>query len=300
MDTLLRKYFWVLELTLVAVSAFFVASTANAVLGANLRPIPEIPKNEGPVVNAHAKEDTVVSMDDVRKANIFKTPRQEPVKMLDISKDVVEPNPEDLEPILSALKGTLVGTIVADNPQWSLCVIVETGTNTTGVYGVGSMVQDEYTVTKIERKKVTLMHGSRLEYLNLEAEAPRLVPAVTKKAEEAPADGVRELAPGKYVVAQNEIDSTLTNLNQVAMQARIVPNFEGGKANGFKLFSIKPGSIYSKIGLQNGDVVQKINGFEMNSPDKALEIYGKLKDSKHVTIDVNRNGKAMNMDYTIR
>ena len=300
MDTVLRKYFWVVELAAIACCAFLVSSTANTVLGASLRPLPEVPKNDAPTANTAAKQETASSMDEVKKANIFKTPHQEPVKMLDTSVDVVEP--DSLDPILSQIKATLVGTVVANDPQWSLAVIVENATHAAGVYGIGSVVQEDYTITKIERKRVTLKHARTIEYLDLDEEKKDKVgsPAAKKSEEPGSGEGIRKLAEGKYVVPQSEIDNTLTNLNTVAMQARIVPNFEGGKANGFKLFSIKPDSIYSKIGLQNGDVIQKINGFEMNSPDKALEIYQKLKDSKHISLDVNRNGKPTNMDYTIR
>ena len=82
--------------------------------------------------------------------------------------------------------------------------------------------------------------------------------------------------------------------------ARIVPSFKNGKPNGFKLFSIKPGSIYSKIGMQNGDVIQRINGYEMNSPDKALEIYQKLKDASSINIDMLRRGQSRSVSYNIR
>ena len=90
------------------------------------------------------------------------------------------------------------------------------------------------------------------------------------------------------------------NLSKVATQARIVPSFKNGKPNGFKLFSIKPGSLYTKIGLRNGDVVQRINGYDMDSPDKALEVYQKLQDSKSITVEIQRRGKPMTMSYTIQ
>ena len=82
-------------------------------------------------------------------------------------------------------------------------------------------------------------------------------------------DGV-EIADNKYDVKKSVLDGTLSNLNSVATQARIVPSFKNGVANGFKVFSIQPNSFYSAIGVENGDVVQKINGYEINSPDKAL------------------------------
>ena len=50
-----------------------------------------------------------------------------------------------------------------------------------------------------------------------------------------------------------------------------------GKAAGFRLFSVRPDGPFAKIGLQNSDVISAINGLEMTSPEKALEVYTKLK-----------------------
>lgn len=83
------------------------------------------------------------------------------------------------------------------------------------------------------------------------------------------------------------------------MQARIVPSFKNGEANGFKLFAIRPNSLYSKLGIQNGDIIHKINGFAINSPDKALEIYQKLKSARSIDIELTRRGKSKKLNYGI-
>ena len=301
MDTLFRKYFFVVEMLFLALAAFLVAGIGSSVVESKLRVLPEIPNKDNTAKGAAAKPVQTATIEDVKKANIFKTPRSEPVK-LDTSTDDSDQGPASNEPVLSQIRFTLVGTIVSDDPRWSFALMVDNGTKANDLFGMGQKIADEYKIINIQRKRVTFQHGNRVEYLDLD-EDPNAAkkPAVAgKKDEGGGAEGVKEVSPGKYIVAQSELDSTLTNLNQVAMQARIVPNFDGGKANGFKMFQIKPGSIYSKIGLQNEDVITKINGFEMNSPDKALEIYGKLKDTKHITVDVMRRGKPMNMDYSIR
>jgi len=100
-------------------------------------------------------------------------------------------------------------------------------------------------------------------------------------------------------VKKDVLDKTLSNLNAVATQARIVPSFKNGVANGFKVFSIQPNSFYSSIGVENGDVIQKINGYEINSPDKALEIYQKLREARHVTVDLERNGQTIRKEYNV-
>jgi general secretion pathway protein C len=167
---------------------------------------------------------------------------------------------------------------------------------------------DQARIIEIDVTRVVVINESsnRKEYLELGAEPSGVAPAVAAvsagdsgEPKGPTGDGIKKINNNSYEVAQNEIDATLANLNSIATQARIVPNFQDGKANGFKLFSIRPGSLYSKIGIQNGDVVTRINGYDLSSPDKALEIYNKLKDSKQVTVDVIRRGKPETIDYRI-
>ena len=112
-------------------------------------------------------------------------------------------------------------------------------------------------------------------------------------------EGVKQLSENQYVVARSEINNALTNLSDLATKARIVPSFKNGVANGFKLFSIVPDSLYAKIGVQNGDVIRRINGYEMNSPDKALEIYQKLRDASRIEIELERRGETLRKSYSI-
>ncbi len=112
-------------------------------------------------------------------------------------------------------------------------------------------------------------------------------------------EGIRKVAENRYDVDKQVIDSALSNLNTLATQARLVPSFKNGQANGFKLFQIQPGSLYSSIGIENCDVITKINGYEGNSPDKALEVYQKLKESKNVSIDYERGGQTFKKEINV-
>ena len=94
-----------------------------------------------------------------------------------------------------------------------------------------------------------------------------------------------------------DTDKLLVNLGSFEGGESI--DFKNGVANGFKLFSIVPDSLYSKIGIQNGDVIRRINGYEMNSPDKALEIYQKLRDANRIEVEVERRGDTVRKSYSI-
>ena len=53
-------------------------------------------------------------------------------------------------------------------------------------------------------------------------------------------------------------------------EARIVPEQENGKVVGIRMFGIRPDTLLGMLGMENGDRLQTINGFDMASPEKAL------------------------------
>jgi general secretion pathway protein C len=57
--------------------------------------------------------------------------------------------------------------------------------------------------------------------------------------------------------------------------------------------------LLGKLGLQNGDLMRTINGFEMSSPDTALEAYARLRSASNLTVAVVRRGQPMNVQYDI-
>ena len=69
---------------------------------------------------------------------------------------------------------------------------------------------------------------------------------------------------------------------------------------GLKLQGIKPGSLLGSLGIENGDRLTSINGFEMNDPQKMLEAYSTLLHADRLTTSVVRNGKPMNLDFSIK
>jgi general secretion pathway protein C len=66
------------------------------------------------------------------------------------------------------------------------------------------------------------------------------------------------------------------------------------------LFAIRPDSLFARIGMVNGDVVRRINGFEMSTPENALEAYARLRDANQVEVVLERNGSAIQESYSIR
>lgn len=110
---------------------------------------------------------------------------------------------------------------------------------------------------------------------------------------------IKECGENRFCVPQKDLDYALGNLDKMAREARVVPNFADGQTNGFKVFSIRRNSALRKMGLKNNDVLTSVNGFDLSNTEKALEIYGKLQNDKSFTLEVLRNGQPMSMEYSV-
>jgi general secretion pathway protein C len=167
---------------------------------------------------------------------------------------------------------------------------------------------DDAEVTEIGWRHIVLRRGGQDELLvvapNLGTDgavAASTTAVTTTPAAAADADAqVKKIGDDRYLVAQAEVEHSLSNLSELFTQMRAVPNMQDGKANGFRLFAIRGGSLFQKIGLQNNDIVQRINGIEINDPGKAMSLFQDLQGETRLSVDVVRGGENRTLSYEIR
>ena len=188
---------------------------------------------------------------------------------------------------------TLIGTIEGD--VFSGAVLADT-TNQQTFYRLNEKLPDGSKIVKVKRDAVTLKRadGSSVEVQIVDDTK------IVNVAKAVPGSGIRKIGEGKFMVDQREIASSTENLSQVLTQARALPYMEAGKTIGFRISEIVPGSIYEKIGLVNGDVVQRVNSQDVDDPGKFFQLYQGLKDEKRISIDLLRNGQRQSLNYDIR
>ncbi len=196
---------------------------------------------------------------------------------------------EDLQP--TSLKVALFGTVVGDE-QSAVAVIEDMNNKKQSLYRVGDSVQSAV-VRKILRGKVVLRVGDRDEILTIEE-------AAASGAERPPVESEPTEKTSSIVVGRSDLQESLNNLHELMSQARIRPHFKDGRAHGLAVTNIRPGSFFERMGLRNGDIVQGIDGRNINSPDDVLEVYGKLRSGSHVTLQITRNGVQKTIDYKFR
>ena len=290
MEFLFKRNFWLAWLLFLGLAAWLLARLVSFVIASNLQTAPRPVEIAQPVAQfSPAKPQlNIVSF----------------AKLLGL--ELLKDNPPMSETLggtsdtfsRSSINARLLGTLVSFPPQWSLASVQSnTDTQKTISLAIGDQIEGAL-VVMIERDRVIIINNGQREYID--ANAPSAAPAPPPSTGRADAtSNIRETTPNNYEIPRNELEKTLGNLNEIAMQARIVPAFKDGVSQGFRLYSIRPNSFYQKIGIQNGDIVKRINGFDMDSPEKALELYSKLRDSSRIDIEIERNGSPLKKTYNI-
>jgi membrane-associated protease RseP (regulator of RpoE activity) len=102
------------------------------------------------------------------------------------------------------------------------------------------------------------------------------------------------------VIPRATFDQLLADPAAFARSARVVPAVTAGVTDGFKLYAIRPASVFARLGLQNGDTIRAVNGFELTSPDQALDLVRKVRRADQLTVDLERRGHAEILTITIK
>lgn len=215
------------------------------------------------------------------------------------------PEPAPARP-LPPLNLTLLGTVVVDGaPSFA---VIQDG-NEVKVVREGREVAEGATLVKVLPDRIRVRRGGAEEEILLfqptaEARADRSrrpsSPSPPEPEPSAAGDTVQKVAEDKWVIDARELEQAQENMSQLLTQIRVVPNFTDGQPDGFKVFAIRPGSLFAKIGLQNGDVIKRINGIEIQGPEQAFEAYQRLKDETTIQLDLVRRNQNQTFTYEIR
>ena len=206
---------------------------------------------------------------------------------------------------------SLVGTLAGPN-EVALAVILNRSNRMVDTFGVGDDVFGQAKILKIERMRVILDRGGKTEVLEIDeneggggkpkAHKPARSSAPAKKDEPKGDDelDIREVDENTFEIDREGFEETISDLTPLLTQARVVPHFDDGKLSGYKIFSIKSGSLYEEIGLRNGDVIKTVNGNMIDDPTKAMQLFTQLRSEEEFNIEIVRGGSPLTFNYTLR
>ncbi|HEU0265353.1 MAG TPA: type II secretion system protein N [Geobacterales bacterium] len=158
------------------------------------------------------------------------------------------------------------------------------------VYDLGELVavHKESVDISVNGRRVTLLTPTGQESDATAAPRPQTAPLA------------RPTGGSSYVISQRALEGALENLGQAMTDARLLPSVKEGKVEGFRLTEVKPTGIFAMVGLQNGDVLLRINDFSINSPESAIQSLAALRGLSRIKLDLLRDGRPQTMTYEIR
>jgi len=315
-DQLLKKNFWLVVLPLVAIAALLNAQACTQLVGIGLTPDEKQLAAPPPVAKAPPAPPASgrPSVDAIFSRNPFDhvTGSLHPPAPVE---DTAAAGPIDTSDPFSApnCDGVKVLVIAASSdPDWSFAALSGGGEGKSVLLRRGG---------ELGGKKVEFIGWNRVWFQNGGSLCQALLfksgeaPPPPKPAEAAPppptkggapaldpalAKGIQRRSATEWDIDRGVVDKILENQSELMRQARIVPEQENGKVVGIRLFGVRPETLLGTLGMEQGDRLQTINGFDMASPEKALEAYARLRTADRLTISLNRRGQNMNLDYYIK
>lgn len=271
-------------------------------------------------------EKNIKDYESINDRNLFAAKREE------LAEEEEDPGREPgrwQDATLSSLPLKLASTMVFVDPFASRATIVDLNTNSGKVFSIGDC--DPYikknspsietvlppsawepgrpcndifgsaTLRRIEEAKVYIFNerDRKWEYLLLDGQQrPMFRPAFLEPKVEK--EGIRKIGEFSYEIDQSELDKSLSNMARLMTEAKALPKTDAsGNVIGFEIVYMKSGSLFEKIGIKKGDVLTRVNGYDLASLEKALELFSKLRSSDRFNIDIKRVDRPVTLDYSV-
>ncbi|MEN9579457.1 MAG: hypothetical protein RJA70_2466 [Pseudomonadota bacterium] len=338
-DTLIKKFFPLIVGLVIALIAYFQSSgVVELVAMGQLGIQPSEVMAEGlkpggaaaaPPVRPSRSAEAIIArnpfdhLTDLNPKPIEAPAVPEPPKTVDLS-----------DPLAAAECAGVTLLIVTESPdpQWSAAIVKGTKDAKGMLRRVGDRVDDAWEIVYIGFNRVnaspavwmvdrekTLCQASLFKVEGAPTAAAAAVPETPEAAPAAPPavdpalsrgapavpeeikSQIERVSETEFNVNRSVVDNILENSTQLMRSARIVPEKGAdGKTVGIRLFGVRPDTLLGTLGLENGDRLETINGFNMASPEDALNAYARLRSANKLAVKVTRRGKPMNIDFNIK
>ena len=301
---ILKRYFWLAYLFLVTVAAMVAADIAKGYVTMRLS-VPSLrqPAQVSSTTTVNIKRMTLADYAVVSARNLFNA--NPPTGALVPEVKTVE---EEVQP--TRLRLRLIGIATGEAQQQQYAIIEDLQRNgAQDLYQVGDVVQRAAIVdiraecvlldTRRQREKLCFDYDSRANGAPAPPRGRDARDDSAAPADEPSDDDIVRVDQGTWRVKRDLITEQFADLGTLSRQVRVTPHSIQGRPSGFRLTRLRPG-LLQRIGLLNGDVLQRVNGLDINSPEEALKAYQAVQSEPTVRLEILRRNSPTTLTYEIR
>jgi general secretion pathway protein C len=309
-----RPAIWIANGAFLVLSCFFAARILTEVAAGAFAP-PSGSAVTGPAPAAVAARPAGQRPQIILARNLFRASTEEAAAAV----------PEDEVYEKTKLPLRLLGTAARAEAALSWAAVEDLDDRKHLVVRVKDQLEGRAEVVRIERRRIVLRNGGRLEELGLDeagagaaaanpgtasrrfagrpppAPPPGEMPSGPDALVAPPRGSVQRLGSDRYAVAREDFEDVAVNPAQLFSQARILPKYVEGEMVGVQLNSIKSGSVFEEMGIRDGDTITELNGIRISSQQDSAKVLRELSGARDITATVmGSDGRTRQVTYEIQ
>src|SRR3989442_2664759 len=274
-----RRHRFAIELALLALVAYLAAAGVTTGLGTAVDDVPPAPAEAAAAITPHAP-GPLADYALIAERDVFNPAR---------GGGAGPRSPAGLRLWGVGLQGREARAVIEDG-----------ATHRQELYRVGDQVGGAR-IASIDWDRVTLEGDGGEEVLELSPPAATPSDETPETPAAAPADDrIRRTAENAFVVDRREVAGAVDNVSGLMTQLRAVAEVREGRPAGFRLFQIRDDSLFAKLGLRNGDVVERVNGAQVADPTALLGFLQRLRTEPRVRLDTLAGEPPRTLVYDLR
>ena len=184
----------------------------------------------------------------------------------------------------------LVGTITSTNSQ--PLALIQFENDKLRFYSLKDKV-DLYTITRIQRNKIQLLHRKSVYTLHLHQK-------FNHQDIQVPSNEFLTTELQQQILIKRQLlDHIRTNIQQWLNAVSLKLEITDGRISGYVVESIRNVPLKAPIGLKAGDIIKSINGIHVSQPELFSKTVDKLIDSSDIYIKIERGHKTNILNFQI-
>ncbi len=104
----------------------------------------------------------------------------------------------------------------------------------------------------------------------------------------------------KFTISKTLLDEKLKDIGAILTQAKALQIQNPDGSLSFKMTEMDPEGIFPYLGLQDGDIIESINGRPVYSLNEVMALFGRIKGLDKLQLGIKREGSSNNQDYTFK
>ena len=193
----------------------------------------------------------------------------------------------------------LLGTVCGSSAV-SRALIQDNKTKRLELYKTGQSIAGAR-IKSIEEDGVILLHNGQRKILtlnragghnanNMRAPSPQTIRKADKVVK--PVESVQR--------PLTQVATGMSHVEAILTKAVIEPYAVNGQVEGLKITGLEKIPMAKVLGLKDGDIIREVNGHQLTSKQKALQVFKKARSQAAMSIEVLRGDETKELSFDLR